>query len=205
MYRITYIKILSFLMMVWVMIFTPMGFSEEKKTESVLIFPLKTLFSHQKHMKKFDELGLTCADCHTFLIKSEKKGPLGRPVKEHFALGPSGICHQCHLGKLSFPRPNQCTLCHSNSQILKPKNHLISWKERHGKIAQMDRDACAKCHTPQTCDRCHTKLDTMNPNVHRANFRLNHSVEARMNPQSCITCHREGSFCYDCHFGKRRR
>ncbi|OGP02668.1 MAG: hypothetical protein A2Z91_01525 [Deltaproteobacteria bacterium GWA2_38_16] len=200
MYRIIYINIF-----ILIFFLSALSRAEEKRAESSLIFPLKTLFSHKNHIKKFDELGITCTDCHNFLVKSEKKGPLGRPVEESFARGPKGVCHQCHFGKLSFPRPNQCNICHTNAKVLKPKDHLISWRERHGKMAQIDRDQCAKCHTQQTCDQCHTKLDRMNPNVHRANFRLNHSIEARLNPQSCTTCHRNGSFCYDCHFGKVRR
>src|SRR3989338_3424263 len=126
MYRIIYINIF-----ILIFFLSALSRAEEKRAESSLIFPLKTLFSHKNHIKKFDELGITCTDCHNFLVKSEKKGPLGRPVEESFARGPKGVCHQCHFGKLSFPRPNQCNICHTNAKVLKPKDHLISWRERH--------------------------------------------------------------------------
>ncbi|MBI3018621.1 MAG: hypothetical protein HYY61_01840 [Deltaproteobacteria bacterium] len=124
--------------------------------------------------------------------------------KKHQGILESFTCHKCHFDKVSFATPNRCQLCHTSAQVLKPQNHWVAWRERHGKLAQIDQDSCLKCHHRQSCNQCHTKLDTMNPTVHRPNFRLYHSVEVRMNPQSCATCHRSNSFCQDCHYGKRQ-
>ncbi len=195
MFRITCINlILSFLSSGWA----------APKQEPTLLFPRKVLFSHQKHQGILENLNLSCADCHSFAIQSEKPGPLGRPVQENFLNPPSFTCHKCHFDKVSFASPNRCQLCHTNAQVLKPQNHLVAWRERHGKLAQLDQDSCLKCHSQQSCNQCHTKLDRMNTYVHRPNFRFYHSVEARMNPQSCAICHRSNNFCQDCHFGKRQ-
>ena len=177
---------------------------EAKENPSHLVLPTKGLFKHTHHQKILEELGISCTDCHNFSIKNLEKGPLAKPVEAGYIRAPLHICHQCHFGRVSLPRPNQCEICHTDAQSLKPRNHLVAWRERHGKMAQIDRDQCSKCHTQRTCDRCHLQVDTMNPTVHKANFRLYHSVEARMNPQSCTTCHANKNFCIDCHFGRKQ-
>ncbi|OGQ18600.1 MAG: hypothetical protein A3B70_03450 [Deltaproteobacteria bacterium RIFCSPHIGHO2_02_FULL_40_11] len=171
---------------------------------SVLILPPSGLFSHPNHKKVLEELGVSCTDCHNFSIKNKKKGPLVSPVPKGFIKPSLHVCHQCHFGRVNLPRPNQCEACHVNSRALRPQDHYIAWKNRHGKMAQMDRDRCKQCHTQNSCDQCHLQIDTMNPSNHPASFRLYHSVEARMNPQSCVTCHQRRTFCSDCHFGRRQ-
>ena len=198
MYRIIFISIFALLIVektVWA----------ESAIKTHLLMPTKRLFSHKKHNEVLESLKIQCSECHNFSIKGEISGPLARPVTENFLKAPGHICHQCHFGKVNLPRPNQCRVCHQASEILKPQDHFLNWKERHGRMAEMDRASCERCHnTAQTCNQCHSKVDLMKPKVHQANFRLFHSVNARSNPQSCVVCHRKGSFCQDCHYGKRK-
>lgn len=202
MFHIIYIRYIVFGVFSFCMI--TLGQGAFDKTPSHLLFPLRSLFSHSNHKESFQKLQISCTECHNFSLKSIKKGPLAPGVDKGFIQAPKHVCHQCHFGKVSLPRPNQCKICHSSSEILKPKNHFVLWQKRHGKLAQFDKDACSQCHTVQSCDQCHTKLDAMNPSVHRSNFRLYHSIEVRMDPQSCMACHRSTSFCSNCHFGKRQ-
>ena len=198
MYRTIYIKIFFILL---TLIQVVQGGNTIKPH---LLVPTKGLFSHPRHNKILETLKIQCSECHNFSIKGVEKGPLAQPVDENFLKAPQHVCHQCHFGNVSLPRPNQCRMCHQASEKLKPQDHFLNWKERHGRVAQMDSNSCQRCHnTAQTCDQCHAKVDLMKPKAHPANFRFFHSVQARLTPQSCVVCHRKGSFCQDCHFGKR--
>lgn len=167
--------------------------------------PLRSLFSHRKHEEAFRKNSASCTDCHDFSVKPVDGGPLAHAVQSGFLSAPKGVCHQCHLGRVSLPAPNQCMLCHENTRSLMPADHHLNWRERHGKFAQLDRDSCRSCHTPETCSRCHSNQDPLRPVVHPGNFRRFHSIEARAKPQSCIECHRSQAFCVDCHSGKISR
>ena len=159
----------------------------------------KELFSHKTHSPVFANQGIQCTDCHTFAVKTTPSDPTGAEVKKGFLAAPNGICHHCHLGKISMPVTNQCNLCHKDTKEIMPKSHSQNWLFRHGHIAEMDSDSCLQCHSPKTCTQCHTQRDTMKPSVHRPGFRVFHSIEARGNPQSCTVCHSNTSFCLQCH------
>jgi hypothetical protein len=167
----------------------------------ILVQPLKTLFNHKAHTGGFQKLGIRCTDCHTFAVKPRESGPVGSQVPAGFLKPSRQICHQCHLGHVAVARPNQCLLCHLNTDAIKPEDHLLGWRIRHGRMAQMDRQSCAECHTTSSCNQCHAKVDVLNPQVHAPNYRLMHSIHARANPQSCVQCHKSVSFCKDCHSG----
>ncbi len=184
-----------------------------KHPASKLKMKLDRLFSHQTHKALFmkettsssgNQMKIDCQDCHRFSIKGKRKGILPKSVSNRYLKAPRFVCHQCHLGRVSFPRPNQCTLCHKDVNSLKPVDHLFNWQDMHGKMSQLDRDYCSSCHTDRNCSNCHVKKDTMNPNRHRANFRLTHSIEARAMPGSCFTCHRSIRYCINCHKGGLR-
>lgn len=172
--------------------------------DATLSQPLKSLFRHSKHEEAFKKLGVSCVDCHTFSIKQKEAGPITDVKPDGYIQAPRGVCHQCHLGNVQLPRPNQCLLCHAQTDTIKPKDHFLGWRERHGKMAQMNRESCTQCHTDSSCSKCHLKTDRMNPQVHRPNFRITHSIHARANPQSCIECHKSPAFCRDCHYGGKR-
>ena len=174
------------------------------ETHPTLTQPLHSIFSHPRHKQTFETLQVGCTDCHNFSVHSSKSDPLAPQVHGRYLQPVKQLCHQCHLGKVAMPVPNQCQLCHSDVASLKPVDHYSNWKERHGRFAQLNRDSCTQCHTPQSCANCHAKRDTAMPVVHPPNFRLMHSIEARMNPQKCTACHRSVQFCTSCHTGARK-
>ncbi|OFZ22529.1 MAG: hypothetical protein A2X94_02700 [Bdellovibrionales bacterium GWB1_55_8] len=178
--------------------------SAETARRPGLVKPRDKLFSHKSHLKPFESLGVSCTDCHTFSIKPEETGPMGRQVKEKLLKPAQGICHSCHLGKITIARRQQCTLCHADTGALQPESHFQNWKTRHGKLSQQDSDSCSACHVPRDCTSCHNKQNRLDPQVHRPNFRVSHSIDARAEPQSCTQCHRRASFCMDCHTGRRK-
>jgi len=179
-------------------------FAEPAK-QTGLLKPRKELFSHANHTKPFEKLNVQCTDCHSFAVKPKEPGPTALPVKERYLQRTvPGLCHDCHLGKISVPLRRNCLLCHSNLSVIKPKDHFNSFRLRHGKLSQMDRDSCTRCHSPQDCTSCHAKQNTLAQLVHRPNFRLTHSIQARSDPQSCTFCHKSSGFCLDCHKGRRR-
>ncbi|MBK9294992.1 MAG: hypothetical protein IPM57_11235 [Oligoflexia bacterium] len=161
--------------------------------------PLNLLFSHKAHQNAFNKTEISCTKCHNFSVKPKGSDPLAEGVPSGLLKVSRKVCHECHMGKISLPRPNQCTLCHKNVEKLMPESHKKNWAKRHGHIAQLNSDACKDCHTDKTCTQCHTQRDTLKPNVHRPNFRLTHSIEARANPQSCVVCHANTSSCTQCH------
>lgn len=173
-----------------------------KNTKALLNQPLKTLFSHPKHSSTFKQFGVQCTDCHRFSVKPEEAGVLSEPVPSGYLESSKQVCHQCHIAKLTLPAANQCTLCHRQTEELKPEDHKLSWTKRHGKMAQMNRDSCVQCHSPTSCDQCHSRRDTLNASVHPGNFKMFHSIQARARPQSCMECHKSSSFCISCHQGK---
>jgi hypothetical protein len=169
-----------------------------------LTSPLKELFSHKRHERALGQLKIGCTDCHRFsrkaegsLLPGEKETPSSLPALNR-------LCHHCHLETVALPAPRQCEICHRNTAALRPGDHLLSWRSRHGAAASHDRDACARCHSPQSCTSCHVRVDLQKSRVHGPNFRLSHSIEARANPRSCTLCHTSPSFCTSCHLGGRR-
>jgi hypothetical protein len=173
------------------------------KAKPELIAPLNKIFHHERHRTVIENMNILCGDCHHFSIKGQNTGSLPANVKEKLLKSPRQVCHQCHLGRIAMPSQSQCILCHKNVANLVPADHRLSWKSRHGRMAQMDRDACAKCHSQKQCSECHIKRDLFRHRVHTGNFRMFHSIEARANPRSCVTCHHSWQFCSDCHRGKK--
>ena len=174
------------------------SFASESR-EVDLIKPLHLLFSHKAHENLFEKTDTSCTTCHTFSIKAVSGDPLDPGVPSGLLKVKKNVCHECHMGKVSVPRPNQCTLCHSHVEKLIPDSHKLNWKSRHGTFAQADPDSCKECHGVRSCTQCHTQRDNLKPAVHRPNFRLTHSIEARANPQSCVVCHSNTSYCLQCH------
>lgn len=179
------------------------GAATSNKASPELTVSLKSLFDHKRHLAPFKDGSIGCTDCHTFSIKSPSFDPLAPNVAKGFLVPSRKVCHECHIGRVSLPRPNQCTLCHKEPAQLKPSDHALSWRSRHGRFAQQDPDSCTKCHSDNqnSCGNCHTQKNTLKPFVHRPNFRVMHSLEARANPSSCIACHSTTSTCVACHKG----
>src|SRR3989339_1118621 len=82
-----------------------------------LKLPLEKLYSHGHHALYFENLGVKCNDCHNFSIKSDS-GPLAPLVNIRALESNKKTCHECHLGQISIPRRNQCSLCHDDIAVL---------------------------------------------------------------------------------------
>lgn len=179
------------------------AFAKKEEAKPELRKAYSELFNHKLHLKPFADTKVVCIDCHRFSIKSSSFDPLASNVPAGLLGISRKVCHECHLGKVELPRMNQCSVCHRNPEKLRPANHALAWKNRHGKMAQMDPDSCNSCHkeNQNSCVNCHTQRNTLRPMVHRPNFRLTHSVEARANPAKCTTCHAKVSSCMQCHKG----
>lgn len=194
---------LIFLFMV--ICFTGVGGSFAAETKSVphLRLPVKNLFSHKVHGGLVDKKQVSCTDCHSFAVKSNGFDPLAKNVESGFLAMGSKVCHECHLGKVEGPRVNQCSLCHEEPEKLKPRDHDLAWRQRHGSFAQMNPESCKSCHqeNQNSCLQCHAQRNTLKPMVHRPNFRMTHSISARANPASCVACHTNMSTCIQCHKG----
>ncbi|HEX4925261.1 MAG TPA: cytochrome c3 family protein [Bdellovibrionales bacterium] len=167
---------------------------------------LKTLFHHGRHEKIMKGSSITCAECHTFAVKAKGSDPLAPRVGAGFLNPPKGVCHQCHIGTVSFPRPNQCTLCHADNARLAPADHKTNWRIRHGWYAQQNNKSCTQCHSDvdNSCTKCHAQKDVTRPFVHPPNFTVTHGISARANPQACIACHSSKNTCTSCHLGVKK-
>jgi hypothetical protein len=179
---------------------SPLAFATTDSTPAIKR-PMKALYSHSVHQKALGDKDVSCTECHQFSVKSPGFDPLAANVPAGHLKVNHKVCHECHMGKVTNTRINQCSVCHEPTAKLAPKNHTLAWRTRHGQFAQMDASACMTCHQDNrlSCTNCHSQRNTLKPAVHRPNFRLTHSVEARANPASCVTCHSGPTTCIQCH------
>lgn len=116
---------------------------------------------------------------------------------EEAARAEDNQCRYCHVETLNAQQDN-CSGCHSAMQ---PRNHrVVRFNETtHGRLAAMDRKACATCHTSDSCNICHN----IPPRSHLplALFRQGstHRTLAMINLRSCFTCHTFENTCMECH------
>ena len=106
-------------------------------------------------------------------------------------------CRYCHVETLNAQQ-DSCAGCHSG---MRPRNHMVVRfnETTHGRLAAMDRKACATCHTSDSCNICHN----IPPRSHLplALFRQGstHRTLAMINLRSCFTCHTFENTCMECH------
>jgi hypothetical protein len=143
---------------------------------------------------------------HTRFVRPDFHNESFRFNHERQASEPGAKCSICHLNVstaasalLSAPSPsgaNQCISCH---QVMKPASHTARWRDDvHGKIAAMDRQACATCHATETCVRCHNQ--TPRSHTPLAFFAAGgHARPAMLDQRSCMTCHTFENTCAACH------
>jgi len=112
------------------------------------------------------------------------------------ARGSNAYCDYCH--NLTRATGNSCAQCHS---VMKPASHFAARFEEttHGRLAAMQRQACATCHEVDFCSRCHN----IPPRSHTplplfAGGGL-HRELAAFNLRSCFTCHTFQADCSQCH------
>jgi len=111
----------------------------------------------------------------------------------------SARCAKCHTF-MSGSKRSSCDDCH---QVMRPKNHVVTWREfEHGPAAATRADVCATCHAGDFCTSCHSKP----PRSHMplTSWRMGgHGAQAAFNMRPCITCHTVARDCSRCHRVRR--
>lgn len=170
------------------------------------------IFDHSKHAA----LGLDCMTCHSGVAKAKKAPSGGLP---HMAL-----CTDCH-GEREIN--DDCNICHTQVQFLRPKDHVADWVLDHSITARTDAHTCETCHKQSYCSECHdgaalglsvrnspnTPVDRIGPmapahesnqmlvlqRAHDLNYRWTHGSDVRAKTSDCAVCHEAQSFCNACH------
>lgn len=147
-------------------------------------------FDHAPHLKA----RVACTSCHKGIENSKE-------LSSSLALKMND-CRECHAKvKMVSGVTNECALCHKTiSRDQKPANHLVNWKQLHGKaigfMNKTDVKRCDTCHTQDWCLKCHRQEKPQN---HTNYWRdRGHNVTAELDRQSCRTCHAD-DFCAACH------
>lgn len=151
-------------------------------------------FDHSAHQRPFDQLGLTCADCHPVGLRAASGKVADLPA-------PLSVCHGCHLAELEgMPRKaeRRCGACHEGGEELKPGTHGVGWESDHTFEARQIRADCDDCHDTGQCVQCHDARGAMTFAPHPPGFRAVHGVEAKFNGARCVTCH-AAETCVRCH------
>lgn len=134
---------------------------------------------------------------HTRFVKPAFHNESFRPHHDQEASAPGAKCFVCHTNVVaSATAKGQCWNCH---QVMRPANHMARWKDEvHGKIAAIDRESCATCHTSDNCVRCHNILPSSHAPL--ALFKGGgHARLAMLDERSCLTCHTFQNTCAECH------
>lgn len=158
-------------------------------------------FDHERHRKILAREGVSCLDCHRFdVLFEDAEKERARELSWRALRPPGAACHACHgpsETKLAAA-PGTCATCHENLAPLRPEDHVLAWRELHGRVAASEPGRCESCHRQAECADCHQRRDTIQTRVHDRNFRFFHGVEVRADPMQCGTCHRV-DFCIRCH------
>lgn len=147
------------------------------------------LFSHKKHVAA----DLECATCHGDIAD------VG--IDQHLTMPDMIECMDCHQDNNVS---NECAVCHTANERIKPLNHDLAFIKTHGTIAgnfvsheNMGKD-CATCHKTQFCQDCH-EGENVERFAHPLNFEFTHSLYAQGKERNCFTCHEDREFCSSCH------
>jgi hypothetical protein len=141
-------------------------------------------FNHESHVNA----GVACATCHADL-----DGMLPKDAVGHFPA--MAECMKCHTEKLVT---NDCALCHTPDEELRPQDHMLDWLTLHGAAAAEAQNNCAVCHSvADDCQSCHNGDAVSSP--HPRNYIARHGQEAHMSEMRCGVCHEEQGFCNECH------
>ena len=157
-------------------------------------------FKHKKHDKFFKRENIVCANCHYMQVSLEGKTPQqADAISQEFMYPSMEECHFCHRNeKFKAEAPQNCMICHKDTQQIMPQNHRKDWLKEHKTVSRQTGGECASCHEENYCTDCHLRRDSVRQMVHERNYIFYHSIEARNNPRKCVSCH-SAVFCKDCH------
>lgn len=141
-------------------------------------------FSHANHLKR----NLECTNCHRNINEAAIMGQAQFPDM--------GVCMECHFGKKKMV---DCTLCHTDTEMVNKNRHGEGWSHRHKFEGTQDPRKCRLCHVnDETCEECHLG-DNLQQRTHGLNFEFEHSLDARGKERECTGCHDQADFCAPCH------
>lgn len=171
------------------------------------------VFSHAKHLGM---KGVICGMCHKALDAVDLAGPDNLPTM--------AVCMNCHQETATS---QDCRLCHTKVQSLRPRSHRADWTHEHNEHVRSGDSTCTVCHTQDFCQECHeggrlTKArnatrdlyalstpesgpqQTMTiKRVHDLNYRFTHAIDLKGKERQCRTCHDQAAFCDRCHDEQR--
>lgn len=158
-------------------------------------------FPHNAHKEAMSQGGDLCMACHPFtsneITDLERLDQVQTIYNEPLA----EICHACHMEARSAPM--DCVVCHTNTDSIRPPDHVGDYTWFHKESARNDEAGCRSCHIDLNfCTDCHFGRDAARRNVHPFAYRDRHGLEARMGAGDCAGCHQPG-FCADCHARRR--
>ena len=146
-------------------------------------------FSHEVHLTA----DLDCANCHAGIAQKESVEPYLLPTMV--------ACLDCHEQQSVS---NQCLVCHTTNEDLRPASHGPAFLHDHADLAESDQSdvtlglSCQSCHDTSYCEDCHDG-DNVDRFTHPLNFVTTHALDAQSQERTCATCHTAPTFCEDCH------
>ncbi|MBD3344928.1 MAG: hypothetical protein GF401_07690 [Chitinivibrionales bacterium] len=142
-------------------------------------------FSHVRHHPREEE----CQRCHTTTDNTKRfYKSANYPLMEE--------CLTCHDNKKA---PENCAVCHGDSDTLMPRSHANRWLCRggHGMEANFDKQSCLQCHQEMQCNQCHRGQADFK--IHPAGYRFSHGMDVKTGKNNCTMCHETRSMCARCH------
>lgn len=153
---------------------------------------LRFKFSHQNHYSRKQDRKQDCRFCHSEPLKAAWLKADNYPAMK--------TCLSCHDNRKSS---GECSVCHNDVGLIKPKSHTPMWVGRygHGLDANYNKAECMQCHRKTECDRCH--LGQTSCRIHPPAYRFIHGMDVRMGLVNCAMCHDTKHACSRCHENRR--
>jgi hypothetical protein len=147
-------------------------------------------FGHLTHVASAK---LECAACHQDLDT-----PAAADHRGHFpSMSECMACHEQHQVSTA------CATCHTSTENLKPRDHLVNWLNSHGTEASLEQESrCNQCHNrigskAPDCQNCHNGDPVVSP--HPRNYMSRHGQDAHLTDVTCTVCHEGLDDCNTCH------
>lgn len=153
-------------------------------------------FDHSKHVQISTNTDAGCLSCHSASAKMPSMASCNTCHNDQIA---SATCSSCHPTDDRTKRVRTTFKVNGVAQTLKPDNHDIDWKKRHGPMAKSSPNECASCHQEADCADCHTEQVAKPYTVHVPNYIVMHAIDARSDMGNCTDCHTVDNFCTTCH------
>lgn len=159
---------------------------------------LKVIALHQRHV---EGKALSCTACHDRVVHSER-GKQSWQQRMDTCIS----CHQKENVKITKADATvTCAQCHDNLKEIRPPDHNVAWRQKHGPAANQSESTCNSCHrrsdgsvsaiqfaatseNPDSCQTCHRT-----PIPHEQDWLAKHGKEFDTNSATCTKCHGDDS------------